>query len=57
MIKCNKIVFVTLHIANILVVKTKPGEILAIRPELTDGSKSVSISKDIIQMRQVSMKS
>lgn len=47
----------TIHIPNVLVVKPKPGEILAIGPELIDGSKSVSVSKESMHMHQVSTKS
>ena len=45
----------TIQIPNVLVVKPKPGEIIAIGPELIDGSKSVSVSKESVRMRQVSM--
>lgn len=44
----------TIQIPNILVLKPKPGEIIAIGPELIDGSKSVSVSKETMHMRQVS---
>ena len=43
----------SVHIPNVIVLKPKPGEILAIGPELIDGSKSVSVSRESMHMRQV----